>query len=504
MPAPPTVTEPALLAHVFFAADGRGPANGGEAGLAALWNAMAASGLDQEIPGVPEDLEPVATGGFTERLTVLGGRQTADGDGQLIVYQDHDVLGAGLLLAPDGAGTTWIDLQRRWETVLDGAPAVTGSLGSAVVYLAQISGDVPAHVSIKPLLPLLPAADRTNPAKVMFERGINLWELPPTAGGAVAHHRRFAAVAPLTERDTLDRWLWSDDRPGLVPFTRYLLHAAKLRYQQLVLVRDLPAVRDAVADARAQCDALAAHMQRPLPPDRLRAVSARLTAAQSRERGLVDSLSRIRSMTGTVRTADRNMRAALGRPAIDEPGGPLDNDRHIAAWLTDQLGTEETYLQATNERVSQVTGLAAAAVETAQRTRQESLTLLQTSLLGGLVTALAAIQSLEYELPIRSSLHAPLIAALTAIAVWLPTAILHWPPGSRPGRWRPFDAALYGFVGAGLAWLATGIGGVLIAGTTPHWHWTLPITAAAGLCTAAVPLLSRSRRREVTAAEQDR
>ncbi|WP_406063075.1 CATRA conflict system CASPASE/TPR repeat-associated protein [Micromonospora sp. NBC_00860] len=491
MPASLTVTEPALLAHAFFAADGRGPEHGGETGLRALWDAMAKIGLVQEIAGIPEELRPVAVGGFTERLTVLGGLQTADGAGQFIVYQDHDVLGASLLLAPDTAGTSWIGLQREWEKVLGEELAVTGAFGSAVVYLAQVNGEIAAHTSIKPLLALLPAADRANPAKAMFDRGISLWELPPIGAGAVAQHRRFAAIAPPSEKDALDRWLWSDDRPGLVPFTRYLLHAAKLRYQQLVLVRDLPAVREAIADARKQCDALTAELQHPLPPVRLRATSGRLAGAQSRERGLVDSLSRIRAMAGTVHTAERNMTAALEKPAIDQPGSPLDNDRHIAAWLTDQLATEETYLQATNERVSQVTGIVATAVETTQRTRQESLTLLQTSLLGGLVTMLAAIQSLEYKLPIRPALNAPLIAALSAIAVWLPTAILHWPPGSRRGRWRLFDGLLYGFVGGTLAWLATGIVGVLTTGDTPHPHWTLPIAAIAGLCATAVPRLRR-------------
>jgi hypothetical protein len=491
MPAPLTVSEPALLAHTFFTADGRGSALGGEAGLRALWDAMAKIGLNQEIAGVPRELLPVSTGGFTERLTVLGGLQTADGDGQLIVYQDHDVLGASLLLAPDAPDATWTALQSQWETVLAGEPTVTGALGSAVIYLAQVSSDVAAHVSIKPLRPLLPAAERTNAAKAMFDRGISVWELSPIDAGPVAQHRRFVAVAPLTQKDALDRWIWSDDRPGLVPFTRYLLHATKLRYQQLVLVRDLPAVRDAVADAKTQCDALTAELQRPLPPDRLRAVSGRLTAAQARERGLVDSLSRIRVMVGTVRTADRNMTAALDTPAIDEPGSPLDNDRHIAAWLTDQLATEETYLQATNDRISQVTGIVTAAVEMTQRSRQESLTVLQTSLLGGLVTVLAAIQSLEYKLPIRPSLNAPLIAALTAIAVWLPTAILHWPPGSRHGRWKLFDGLLCGFVGGTLGWLATGIVGLLAEGDTPHWHWTLSIATATAVCFAAVPWLRR-------------
>lgn len=491
MPTPLTVTEPALLAHAFFAADGRGPEQGGEAGLRALWYAMTKIDVNSEIDGVPKDLQRAAAGGFTERLTVLGGLQTADGAGQLIVYQDHDVLGASLLLAPDTADTSWACLQRQWETVLEGEPAVVGALGSVVIYLAQVSVGVAAHASIKPLWALLPTKGRADRAKAMFDHGINVWELPPADSGAVARHRRFTVVAPLSERDALDRWLWSDDRQGLVPFTRYLLHAAKLRYQQHVLVRDLPAVRKAIADAKNQCDELTADIHRRLPADRLREISGRLAGAQSRERGLVDSLSRIRVMAGTVRIAARNMTAALEKPAIDELGSPLDNDRHIAAWLTDQLATEETYLVAMNERVSQVTGIVAAAVESAQKTRQESLTLLQTSLLGGLVTALAAIQSLEYKLPIRLSVNAPLIAALTATAVWLPTAILHWPPGSRRGPWRLFDGLLHGFIGGALAWLATGIVGLLTVGTTPHWHWTVPIAAVTGLLAAAVPWLHR-------------
>ncbi|GIJ52270.1 hypothetical protein Val02_91560 [Virgisporangium aliadipatigenens] len=488
---PPTVIEPALLAHAFFTADGTSPSEGGRADLRRLWDGIVGLALDSQIPGMPATLQDAVTGGFTGRLTVLGARRSADGADQLVVYQDHDIVGASLLLAPDPPGATWIGLQRRWEAALDGAPVARAAIGSAVVYIGQTDIEVPAHNTLQQLVPLLPAAEGMSPATAGFHRGIRLGELPPSGDGPVACHRRLVAVAPPAEKDTLDRWLWSDDVPGLVPLTRYLLHAAKLRYQQWILVRDLPAVRAATAAARTDCDRLVGDVQRPMPPERLRATSERLTLAQSRERGLVDSLSRIRIMTGTVRTAERNMRSALDTPTADEPGSPLDNDRHIAAWLSDQLGTEEIYLQATNERVSQVLGVVAAAVDNGQKLRYEALAVLQTSLLGGLVTALAAIQTLRYELPIRPSLTAPLVAALTALAVLVPTAILHWPPGSRRGHgWRLLDALLFGCAGATLGWLVIGIAGSVINGAAPSWHWTLPIAVTAGLSAAALPWLA--------------
>ncbi|XVU20764.1 CATRA conflict system CASPASE/TPR repeat-associated protein [Actinoplanes sp. CA-054009] len=501
MPTRPAITEPALLAHVFLAADG--PSAGAGESLRLLWDGVTKIGVDRAIARVPERLQPATTGGFTERLTLLGGRRAADDSGQFIVYQDHDVLGATLLLAPDTPGTTWADLERQWTTVLGDTSEATGALGSVLVYLGQVADERPGSATIRQLRPLLSSADDASPGTSAFHRGIRLWELAPAGPGPVARHRRLVAVAPPSEKDTLDRWLWSDDKPGLVPLTRYLLHTAKLRYQQEVLVRDLPAVRAAIAEARARCDALSAEIQRPMPPDRLRSTSDLLTQAQSRERGLVDSLSRVRTMAGTVRTAERNMRAALDEPSLDEPGSPLDNDRHIAAWMTDQLATEEIYLQATNDRVSQVTGLAAAAVERVQKARQEALVLLQASLLGGLVTVLAAIQSLEYKLPIRPSLNAPLIATVTAIAVWLPTAILHWPPGSRPGRaWRLLDGLLLGGLAAAVTWLTTGIVGVITNDAPPSWRWTLPIAAGAALCAATVPSLTRLTRRRKTVADQ--
>ncbi|WP_405061149.1 BN6_48550 family protein [Kribbella sp. NBC_01505] len=470
--------QPALLTHLWFAVDD--VIRSGEL-LSRAWAAVAALGLDQPVPGLPSELLSPTPELFPERLTVLGARASAgEGIEQAIVVQTHDVIMVSVMLAPRPP-SSWADLSARWTAVAD----TDGVLGSATLFIGQTKRALttPKAVSAtartyRPLLPSVAAGDWDEQA-VRLHDGICLWELPLDT---TATHRRLLALSPVAGEASLDGWLWSGPTPGLVPFTRYLLHACKLRYEQAVLVRDLPELRSLISEADALCTSLTAEVERgSVPPERLRETVRTLTGLQTSGTGLLVANSRLQALDGTVRTAQRNMTRAMDSAPVTVPPPALSSDQQLIDWTLQQAELERTYLQATTDRVTHVLALTKAAVDDMRRARQEALTLLQTSLLGSLVTALAVIQSLQYKPPLDPDLYPPVIVFLTALALWLPAAVLYWPPGSRPStRWRAMDSLTSGLVAASLAWLITEIS------ATPPPLLAAAIAIVAGAITASV------------------
>ncbi len=493
----PTVDKPAVLVHSFYAA-GEVLAGGVAAeGLRGVWAAAVESGMDRPIGRLPADLSVPSSAAYLDRVLVLGARQreSAGGVEQVVAFQSQDVVGCSVMLAP--ADADWLEVDRARPVRAAGHPA---ALGSATLYIGLIPDGSPAppRSLARRCQPLLPdPVDGPWPATgCVYHSGIVVWELPGRHTEPAAVHRRLLAVAPIAAEDTLDRWLWSDDEPGLVPLTRYLLHAAKLRYEQHVLIRDIGALRRAAADADTRCTDLAVALagDGPIESTVLRRAGQSLAGLQADAAGLVTSLSRVRTMTRTVETAQENMGAALPAPQSPPAGGMPDNDQRLGRWLLGQLRSEEMYLAATITRVSELTAVGAAVVGAGTRERQEHLTLLQTSLLGCLLTALAAIQSLQYVPPMPGSLKGPLVALLAAVALWLPSGVLHWPPGSRrqPGRWST-DLILLATACAALGWLATGVGWRVTGNGVAPWPWSF--TAAAGAAAIAVTAVVLARRR---------
>ncbi|CAL9676805.1 hypothetical protein SUDANB105_07957 [Streptomyces sp. enrichment culture] len=454
-----TPAQPALLTHLWYAVDDVIRSGTSAAALSQAWAAVPALGMDQPVPGLPGELQPPSPQLFPERLIVLGA-QAAAGAGieQVIVVQTHDVIMVSVMLAPR-PDRSWADLARRWETAA-GSAIAAAALGSATLFIGQTTHDLSSLESVaaaaRSYCPLLPSVANGpwDEQATRLHDGICLWELPLDAGDTTAAHRRLLALSPAAAEASLDRWLWSGPGPGLVPFTRYLLHACKLRYEHAVLVRDLSQLRSLAARADALCTSLTTDLELgTVPPERLRDTVRALTGLQASGSGLMVATSRLQVLDAAVRTAQQNMARAMDAAPV--PASPaLCNDQQLIDWTLQQADLERTYLQATADRVSHVVALAEAAVNDIRRERQEALTLLQTSLLGSLVTALAATQSLQYKPPLDASLYPPVIALLTAVALWLPAAVLYWPPGSRASaRWRAMDSLTSGLVGGSLAWV---------------------------------------------------
>ncbi|MGH3566598.1 MAG: CATRA conflict system CASPASE/TPR repeat-associated protein [Pseudonocardia sp.] len=179
---------------------------------------------------------------------------------------------------------------------------------------------------------------------------------------------------------------------------RYLLHAAKARYELRVWEagQGFRALRgetdEAVGSLLRLVDDTAGTGR---DPDRseLMAAAARLVRLQARELGLVDRATRLREMRRTVAIAASNMTAHAGQ---DQSGGLFAEDRELVGWFDRQLDHDATYLEAALERARAVTALSDQLIQRGLQRRQERFNLGLSGVVGAVLMVLAAIQSLGY------------------------------------------------------------------------------------------------------------
>lgn len=484
------VRRPALLTHAFWTLGETG-------GLAEAWAAVRASGIDGRIDGLPGGLAEPRRDARPDRLVILGALTAETGGAELhqaLAYQTRDLIGLAVLRAPNRDDTGWRELSPT------GPAGGDQRIGAATVYLGLLPGAAgpagpdAAAVLARALRPALPPPVDLDweRAACGFRDGVTVWELP---GGRT--DRRLLVLAPESREDALDRWSWSADGPVLPPLTRYLAHAARIRYQQVVLHRDLPDLDRLLDDVAASSDALAALLRdgpdtEASTPELLRQAD-RLTEVRNRHAGLVDTLARARTMTRTVRVAERNLAAALDPPRFAAPGGLLDADRQVAESATEQLLAAETYLQAELDRAGPLLATARASLDERIRDRVDGRMLVQTSLIGALLAVLAAVQSLGYRVGLARSLNAPLIALVGALVLWLPSAVLHWMPGARvPRGWRRLDRVFLALACAAAGWFGTAAA-VRYGGGQPAPPWA-SLAGAAGAAVAGLGVGHRLRR----------
>jgi hypothetical protein len=408
----------ALVVHTFLVAE----ASATPDALRTLTDAADRLGIDQPVNvgrsgSILEVRRRPGTGGFHEIVTA----------------RVADVIVVSVLLAPNESRHDWRRLRKQWEDALCDVPA---ALGSTVIQL----GLWPRRGLTRPQ----PAA----PADSCRTGDLTLWELPDDD----ERRRRIVVMAPPAAERALDQWVWYGSDRAVPPLTRYFVHAAVLRNQSLLLAEALPRLRTARDRAAEQCAKLArlVRSEQPSIADLSEAGRA-LSLVRTEQGGLITAEATADDMAQTVRAAARNMSAALG--------SPLPPDQEIAGWLSDQLDTELTYLRSARRQADELARLGSAVIDQRQRKRQQVLALLQASILGSLLMALAAIQSLEYRVPLPGSLKAPLIVLLAAIALLLPPALLNWPDrtsAERPvRRWYIAGSAL---LGAAAGWLASDLG----------------------------------------------
>jgi hypothetical protein len=196
------------------------------------------------------------------------------------------------------------------------------------------------------------------------------------------------------------------------------------------------------------------------------AASRELVSLQAGELGLVQTSTSLREMHRTVDIASANLTALSENGQLD---GLFADDRSLAAWFGQQLDDDATYLEAARERVTQVGGLTDQLVQRVQQRRQERFNLGLTGVIGAILMVLAAIQSLQYTVPLPPLVKPAVITTLGAAALLASLVVLRFAVSDR--RW-PLALVWVGF-GATTA-AATWIGVSAFAGATTvagTWLW---------------------------------
>ncbi|MFF2101144.1 CATRA conflict system CASPASE/TPR repeat-associated protein [Streptomyces sp. NPDC058202] len=509
----------ALIVHVFV---DRGRVNtSGSASrlfLDRVWEACGRLGLSQPVAGlgVPDTLPMPIPRAVGFRLLATRERSGAGCDlAQAMAYCAGDVVGVTLFLAPEPS-LTWAALENSWIRSCPGvfsADLPDGVLGTTRIYRALTDGPVvgdPATTALeRRVRRSLPRArgGRTVLERARTTNGFLLWEGagPTNADGVVdGRHRRLVVLAPATREDQLDAWLWSRGVPELVPMTRYLRHAAALHHQAAIYRADgsLRAVRQVVDEA---VDALT--RAQSVPPgtvslEQLQAGASRLAGIQVASTGLITTLTRLRMMQRGAQVAEHNMKAALGLAVLGSQSDPgaseqlLSHDRRVIAWLIDALDDEMLFLQAARERAETVTQAIGGVVQGRLHKHQQQLVQLQTAVIGALVMALTAAQSLDYRPPVTSMLQAPLIGVLASLALCLPGAVLRWSRAVDSLPLRGFDMTALMALGAASGWMVAAATSVAAGNRHGLTGWSvLGAAAGGGLAWLVGRLAARNRAR---------
>ncbi|GAB3855970.1 CATRA conflict system CASPASE/TPR repeat-associated protein [Dactylosporangium cerinum] len=339
------LVEPEFVVHLFAPTDGP-DAGAALAGVRALWeNCRDQLGMTQPIVEVrlPADLPADLADGPDG---ALAGLQDPAVQFQAIARREHDVLNVSFAIAAPGAvprsrtrlGSAlppgWHEFHRWWRTLGAG----TALLGGAVVLLAK-SGD-PAGADLRTAVPA-----QDDDGDGWWETGFALhgfaaWETTPAGTHGT---RRLVLLAGLDEDAELSRFAWSDGGTALPPLGRYLMHAAKLRYQARVLGDggQLTRLRRRV---NGRLDELTGLLRAPGGAGR--AVAADLAGDRA---DLAATLQSLRVMRRTVDIARGNMAGTLD--------GPLPADAPLGDWLAQQLVDDTDLLEATWERAERVAAM---------------------------------------------------------------------------------------------------------------------------------------------------
>ena len=221
------------------------------------------------------------------------------------------------------------------------------------------------------------------------------------------------------------------------PLTRYLIHAAKLRYEYRVWEESrisVGAQRNQVSETSAAVLGQLRSADRGLPLD-TDTVSKLLKPCYALEADLaelVDMGSQIQQLKRTVEIAAQTSpsrsscrlrgagRRCYRRSEARDMAGP-------------QLDDDATYLIAVREEARDVVAAArdalerrSAALDQVEHERRDKVSLLQAVVISAAVLCLTAVQALGYKVPLAGGVQAPAVAALSACTLWLVLVVITW------------------------------------------------------------------------------
>ncbi|MER6393468.1 CATRA conflict system CASPASE/TPR repeat-associated protein [Streptomyces sp. NPDC059382] len=474
------MTRPGVVMHLFLrTARAADPAQPEHAELERWWRAADALGMDDPVDAWPSAFPAVRATDRPRYPSLVAARQrdTPGAYAMLLVTAYYDVLAVSVLLAPNDDAVGWDELVRSWTLALGPLPAPAADcLGTADVFLGTLPGPVcaapDARAVVRPLVALVASAPGARlpgnpsrwaaaaPARVAPDTpddDLLVWEPPVASPYGAMRHRRLLALADEANEAVLSRWAWQGTVPGAAPASLLLLHSARLRDQTALLLRELPELDRLVERVAQTCDraedALAAVASRNAPLARLADAEVAL-AALNVTAGVTHALSGIAGLQQTWRAAEQN----LGERVPPGSRTLTDEDRLAADWAREQSAVTRAQLDGAARRATECAARLTAATERAQRDRRDHLSLVQTSLIGALLTALAAIQSLQYQVRMPGPVRPALIAFLACAALVLP--LLFLPRVDAAGlraHGRRADGVLCAAAGASTGWLMTAV-----------------------------------------------
>ncbi|KAA0940809.1 CATRA conflict system CASPASE/TPR repeat-associated protein [Streptomyces apricus] len=356
------------MVHVFAPTDGP-YAEAAYRQIHGIWNRCRDGlGMVDEVPstGLPTGLPPGAN--MLTPGRPVAAIQDRAADYQAVVRREHDVVNLSMVFAApldtrsrrlrigSASPPGWVEFDRWWNELATGG---TDALFGIVRVCQAKFGDrsIPSlDVIAHDVRAVLPGADHVP---YWWQRGwttgdgLAVWEVSPDDGQA---ERRVVVIAPGDQDAELSAWTWSQGDPAMPPLARYLMHAAKLRYQARVrgdgeqLKRLIDRVNDHVAQVRTALE-------------RGSTAYAALARLRLDEADLASALRDVRTMRRTVEIAVDNMTTALAEP--------FGSDRRLAEWLASQLSDDAEYLEATREVAREFGRLAQQGPTDAERAQPE-------------------------------------------------------------------------------------------------------------------------------------
>jgi nucleoside phosphorylase len=242
-------------------------------------------------PGLPDNAQRLPSG------PLLAGRQRPDESTQMVLRREHDAL---VLSIGWRAAAGWEECEQQWARI---AQDDTGELlGVALLRIG-----------------LTPPGGVREPTGTALPEAGTLEELAP-CDAPERQRRLLLAVASEDREAALSALVWSGGSPAMPPLARYLLDAAKVRYELRVRQAEGSALRQAV------------------------------TSGTERElAGLSTLLDDLRLTVGIARSNMATVLSAIGMDA-GNPAGLFDDDLRTTDWFAETLDDDLRYLGNARER----------------------------------------------------------------------------------------------------------------------------------------------------------